>query len=277
MRDYNKVKLGLIDRYLVWKIRRDALREKKLFNTIDGNFSEVDFSYADRLQTELLTRKKIKMATRDAKRLFRKENRVFSMSDKDKFIEQYLVENGLMQKALPEAKPNNHDFIEKYPTQEPSKEIPHEQTTQIPEIYYKIGNDFYKTSFAFSFWYFDSINNGLDPHINLRTNDGKSYFIEYDKMQSEDKYNMLNRLINTSLNDIGQYLAQSDVESGFNAHFSNICNQASYMDYIAKNLYAKGNIDEAVTKLETMTERIFKYKRDEIEQEPEQDDERDER
>lgn len=266
--DYNNVKLGLIDRFKVWRARRDAEKDRKWLDGIEGEVSEVDYSYADKLQEDLLDRKKTKKATRDAEKLFKRESN--SLSDKNKFIEQYLIQNGLKQKTLPEAEQaKRHSFMDKYSTEKTEEEIAYEQASQKSEIYYKIGNDIYKVPFLFENWCFNEIEKGKDSPIPLRTNDGKSYFIQDDTMQPDDRYTMLKRLIDNSLTEIGQDLAMLEVESSPDAPFPTLCRQASYIDYIAKKLQESGRIEEAIQKLEKMTEKIFKYNQERLKQEQE--------
>ncbi len=268
--DYNKVKLGLIDRFKVWRARRDAEKDREWFDKTEGEASEVDYSYAEQLQSELLDRKRIKKATRDAEKLFKRDNKTFPIPDKDKFIEQYLIDNGLKQKALPEAEETKqHSFMDKYPTEKTAEEVAYEQASQRPEIYYKIGNDIYKVPFLFTNWCLNAIENGKDSPVPLRTNDERAYFIQDDKMQPEDKYNMLKRLLDNSLTEIGQDLAMLEVESSPDAPFPTLCRQASYIEYIAKKLQESGKIKEAIPKLERMNEKIFKYNRERLEQEQE--------
>ncbi len=239
---YNNEKLGLFDRFKVWRARRDAEKDRKWFDKIEGEASEVDYSYAEQLQSELLYRKKNKKTTGDTEKLFKRDNKTFSIPDKDKYIEQY-------------------------PTEKTAEEVAYKKTNQKPEIYYKIGNDIYEVPFLFTYWCLNAIENGKDFPVPLRTNDGSAYFIQDDKMQPEDKYNMLKCLLENSLTEIGQDLAMLEAESSPDAPFPTLCRQASYIEYIAEKLQESGKIEEAISKLERMIEQIFKYNRERLEQE----------
>lgn len=250
--NYDEVTLGLIGRFKVWRARRGAEKNRDWRDN-----KEVDYSGAEGLKIQLLKEKAIKRATNDAERLYKraygKNNDGVGESD---FIEDYLVQNGLKQKVLPEAS-KEHGFMEQYPVEKLEKEKATKKPE--PEVYYKIGDTVYKTSFLFRNWCFKEINNGKDSPIPLRTNDEKAYFIQDDKMQPEDKYNMLNKLIDTSLDEMAMVLRDKDKNDGPESPFSILCRQASYIDYIAKKLHKNGKIEEAILKLEKMTENIFKY------------------
>ena len=261
--DYNKIKLGLIDRFKVWRVKREAEKTREWRDSIEHEISEVDYSEAERLEADLLEQKRIKRATKDATRLYKrvygKNNDGIGETD---FIEDYLVENGLKQKVLPEPeKTKKHSFMEQYTTEKSEEELAYEKATkkQEPEVYYKIGDTAYKTSFLFTDWCFKEINNGKDSPVPLTTNDEKAYFIQEDKMQPEDKYNMLKKLIDTSLTQMTMVLADTDEKYGPDSPFPTLCRQASYIDYAAKKLHESGKIEEAITKLEKMNEKIFKY------------------
>ena len=83
---YDKIKLGLLDRLGILNARRTSTL---------GEIEEI--------KQKLLDERKIKIATRDAKKLY---NRSHTKSDNgpsiNDFIENYLIENGLKEKALPE-------------------------------------------------------------------------------------------------------------------------------------------------------------------------------
>ncbi len=270
--DYNKVQLGIIGKFKVWNQRRIAEAQRQQYYKDEGELLEVDYSVAEKLEADLLEQKRIKKATRDATKLYKsvygKYNDGVGESD---FIEDYLVENGLKQKTLPEPKaPKKHNFMEQYSTEKSAEELAYEKANQKPEVYYKIGDTIYKTSFLFTDWCFREINNDKKSPVPLTTNDERAYFIQTEKMQPEDKYNMLNKLIDTSLSEIGMDLAMLDEKSSPDAPFPTLCRQASYIDYIAKKLYQSGKIEEAVLKLEKMTERIFQYNQERLKKEQEE-------
>lgn len=70
--DYNKVKLGLIGRFKVWSARREAEKTRNWRDNIEHEISEVDYTEAERLEADLLEQKRIKKATRDASRLYKR-------------------------------------------------------------------------------------------------------------------------------------------------------------------------------------------------------------
>ena len=51
--DYNKVKLGLIGRFKVWRARREAEKDREWNDKIEHEVSEVDYSEAERLEAEV--------------------------------------------------------------------------------------------------------------------------------------------------------------------------------------------------------------------------------
>ncbi len=272
--DYNKVKLGIIGKFKVWNQRRIAEAQRQQYYKDEGELLEVDYSEAEKLEADLLEQKRIKKATRDAAKLYKsvygKNNDGVGESD---FIEDYLVENGLKQKALPEPeKTKKHNFIEQYPTEKSAEELAYEKANQIPEVYYKIGDTIYKTPFSFTDWCFREKNNGKDTPVPLTTNDEKAYFIQTEKMQPEDKYNMLNKLIYTSLSETSMNLAMLDEKSSPDDPFPTLCRKASFIDHISKKLYESGKIEESIQKLEKMTEQIFQYNQERLKKEQEQEE-----
>lgn len=150
--DYNKVKLGLIGRFKVWNQRRIAEAQRDQYYKDERELLEVDYSEADKLQADLLEQKRMKKATRDAMRLYKKvygkNNDGIGETD---FIEDYLVENGLKQKALPEPETSKkHNFMEQYSTEKSEEELAYEQATQKKTMYYEIDGVKYELPIMFS-------------------------------------------------------------------------------------------------------------------------------
>lgn len=270
--DYNKVKLGLIGKFKVLRERRVAEKNRAWYDKMEGEVTEVDYSVADKLAENLLEQKRIKKATRDASRLYKS---IYGKNNdgiaKANFIDDYLAKNGLKQKVLP--KPETlkmHSFMDQYPTEKSEKDIAYEKANQEQKVYYRIGDTNYKTCFLFKDWCFREINDEKDSPVPLTTNDGKSYFIQTEKMQPEDKYNMLNKLIDTSLREIGGVLTMSDEQMSPEHPFAILCAKASFIDYITKKLHESEKIEEANQKLEKMTEMIFNYGQEIFKQEQEE-------
>ena len=106
--------------------------------------------------------------------------------------------------------------MEQYPTEKSAEELAYEKANQKPEVYYKIWDTIYKTSFLFTDWCFRGINNGKNSPVPT------------------------------------------------------LWRQASYIDYIAKKLYETGKIEEAIAKLEKMTDKIFQYNQERLKKEQEE-------
>ena len=267
--DYDNIKLGLIGRFKVWRERREIEKDRKWHDSTENEISEIDYSAADQLAAHLLEQKRIKRATRDAAKLYKstygKNN---DGVGKDDFIEDYLIKNGLKQKALPEPETSKkHSFMEKYPIEKSKEELAYEKANLKPEVYYKIGDMTYKTSFLFANWCFREINEGKDSPVPLTTNNGRDYIIQTEGMKPEKKYIMLNKLISTSLDGIGMDLAALGEQSSPDAAFPSLCRLASRVSRNSKKLYESGEIEEAITKLEKMTEKIFRYNKERLQQE----------
>ncbi len=61
------------------------------------------------------------------------------------FIEDYLVEKGLKQKALPKPeKTKRHSFTEQYTTKKSEEELAYEKANKQPKIYYRINGTEYE-------------------------------------------------------------------------------------------------------------------------------------
>lgn len=266
--DYNKMKLGLIERLKVWSARRDAEKTRKWRDSIEHETSEVDYSEVERLEADLLEQKRIKRATRDAARLYKKvygkNNDGIGEAD---FIEDYLVENGLKQKALPEPEVSKkHSFIEQYPIEKSEEELSYEQATQKKTMYYEIEGIKYEVPSIFSHKYFEQMKNGnVDLDFQLTTNDGINYVIKTQDMTPKAKNNMLKRMIDLSLSQIGEeayMIAEGNPNTELKESFPKLTRQASYNDYVANKLYSEGKFKEANSRLEKMTGKILKFYQD---------------
>ena len=101
--NYDEVKLGLIDRLKVWNARRMTKKQTRQISRKYNEGQFVDFSEADELEENLLNQKKLKIATRDARKLFKsaygKDNDGLGEAD---FINYYLMDNGIIPKVLSE-------------------------------------------------------------------------------------------------------------------------------------------------------------------------------
>lgn len=131
--NYNNVKLGLIDKFKIWRERRAAEKIRKMNDKLEHEVSEVDYSAADRLKSDLLEQKRIKRATKDASRIYKtaygKNNDGIGMDD---YIEQYLLENGLKKQILPI--PRGHNFMQKYSVEKSKDELAYEREKNIEKI-----------------------------------------------------------------------------------------------------------------------------------------------
>jgi len=264
--DYSKMKLGMIDKIKVWNQRRIAEARRNQYYKDEGELLEVDYSEADKLEMDLLEQKRIKKATKDAAKLYKqsygKNNDGVGESD---FIEDYLIENGLKQKALPSPQiSRRQEFISQYPTEKSDAELAYEQANTKPEMYYKIEGVLYKIPSIYQHLYLEKIKNG-ELSIPLEDKGNNRYVILDDKMAPEDKYSMLNRIIDVSLSQIGEevYAITEDLpESELRDTFPALCRKASYIDYVSKKLYSEGKVEDANVKLEKIISRTLKFHQD---------------
>lgn len=266
--DYNKVKLGLIGRFKVWNARREAEKARSWRDNIEHETSEVDYSEAERLEADLLEQKRIKRATRDASRLYKKvygkNNDGIGETD---FIEDYLVENGLKHKVLPKPKiSKKHSFMEQYPVEKSEEELAYEKATQNQTMYYEIDGLKYQIPLTFSHKYFEQMKNGdFELDFPLTTNDGINYIINTKVMSPEAKYNMLKRMIDLSLAQMSEetyMIAQGNPNTELKESFPKLTRQASYNDYVVNKLYSEGKIEDANSSLEKMAGKILKFYQD---------------
>ena len=202
-----------------------------------------------------------KKATRDAKKLYKKTygKNNDGIGEQD-FIEDYLVENGLKQKALPEPESNKkHNFMDKYPTEKSEEEKTYEQENKRKIMYYEIEGKKYELPFIFSNEYLEKAK---DDDKTLSTEDGTNYTINIKEMTPEDRNITLKRMIELSLNQIGQEVymtAEINSNTPLKQSFPELTRKASYNDYIVKKLYTEGKVEEANTRLEKMVEKILQF------------------
>lgn len=249
---YDNVKLGVIDKYKVWLARREAEKSRKWFDKIEGEVSEVDYTDSDNLQLELLKQKKMKKAISDAKRKYKK-SRLKSQIDENKFIEQYLEDNGIIQPHKTDFKTNHLRNSES--VKESQKKFSYKSSQLIPEVYYKTESNVYKVPFEFSNWCLNSQNSKSENVVPLVMIKDGIYLIQDNAIKLEDKYNMLKKIIDTSLNEIGQSLPGSS----HNIDFTNMCNKVLYECSIAQSLKERDKLEEAVLNLKKVVDEVLRY------------------
>ena len=268
--DYNNVKLGLIDKFKVWRERRDAEKIRAWKDNIEHEVTQVDYSSANKLEYDLLEKKRIKKATKDAAKLYKtmygKNN---DNGEKNAFIENYLFENGLKQKALPEPKETKkHSFIEQYPIEKSEEELAYEKARSNKKMYYEIDGIKYKMPYSFSCIYFEQMQKGDFESNNfpaLTTNDEMNYIINPQKMTPENLNGMLKRMIDMSLSEIGEHtymISTVNPETELQETFPRLTRQALYNDYAAKMAFEEGKVEEANVKLEKMAKKILEFYKD---------------
>lgn len=100
---YDDIKLGLFDSLRVKRIeRRTNSLIKKMENNSNKDFF-IDLSQAEELKEELLKKKQIRVATRDARKKYRElYGKKYENISLDDFIKSYLEKNNLIIQALPE-------------------------------------------------------------------------------------------------------------------------------------------------------------------------------
>ncbi len=251
--DYDKIKLGLIGKIRVWNLRREAEKTRDWRDRIEGEISEVDYSEADELEKSLLDKKKLKIATRKATKEYKKDNTGIS---KENFIENYLIENGLKQKALPTPKEARGKLAERYEYSLEGYKMPR-------TMYYEVDGEKYQIPRFFSENYFEQLEKGEnDFTMNLTTNDSRNYIVELQEMSIEDRYKMFKKLIDNSLTQIGEetyMIASVDKNSQLKEDFPRLTRQTSRNDYVAEKLRGEGKFEEANSKLENMVVSVLKF------------------
>ena len=260
--DYDKIKLGLIGKFKVWQERRIAEAKRNQYYKDEGELLEVDYSSADKLQEDLLSQKRIKKATKDATKLYRrylrKDNDGIGESD---FVEDYLVKNGLKQKSLP--KPKKHSFMDKYPVEKTEEEKAYEQSRQMKTMYYEIDGEKYEIPLIFSNKYLNQMQKeDFDLSFKLITNDEVNYVMKTEDMKPEDKYSMLMEMLDISLSQMGEetyMIAMAKPDTELKETFPRLTRQLSRGESNAKKSYAEGKVEEANSILEKMAADMLKF------------------
>lgn len=258
--DYNKVKLGLIGRFKVWKQRRIAEAQRQQYYKDEGELLEVDYSEADRLEADLLEQKRIKKATRDATKLYKtvygKNNDGVGEAD---FIEDYLVENGLKQKALLEPEvTRKHSFMEKYPTKKSEEELAYEKDNSKTKIYYKIGDIEYEL--PSQFLEYATAQDLLDNIIPLGDKDNGKYVLEDSKIRSDKRREMLKYLMDLSLREMKFKLEFNEPDEDVLENFSHLSRMTSAKEWLADRQALEGKEDEATNGLKEKLGEILKFR-----------------
>lgn len=261
--DYDKIKLGFVDRFKVWKSRREIRQYSEWRDEMEGGFSEIDYSRAEKLEADLLEVKKIKKATKDAIKKYKKEDR--DRISREEFIEQYLIQNGLKEKMLAEAgKTKRCDFISKYPIEQTEKSD-YKNITKEKKICYEIDGVKYELPYKLSHMYLEQIKKGdfkTNSFPRLRTNNGFEYLIESQKMTPENKYNMLKKIIDIYLIQISEEIhkiTQENSQTEIKKEFSKLTGKILENNYESNNLYHEGKFEEVNIKQEEMIKKLFEF------------------
>jgi len=271
--DYNKIKLGLIGRFKVWSTRREAEKTRAWRDKIEHENSEVDYSEAERLEADLLEQKRMKRATKDATRLYRrvygKNNDGIGETD---FIEDYLVENGLKQKALPEPSTSKkHSFMDQYPTEKSEEELAYEKANIQPKIYYRINGTEYELPSAFYQYSVRMAN--MDKFLPLEELENGNYILVDDKMKPHDKFDMLSSMLDitstSAMGWINEYLLDLKDEQ-LEERKNSLCRKLGFHEYTAKKLSTEGKVDKANTILTSSIEEMLKFEQELLQSEQEE-------
>lgn len=261
--DYDKIKLGFIDRFKVWKLRREIRQYSEWRDEMEGGFSEIDYLRSEKLEAELLEVKKIKKATKDAIKKYKKEDR--GIISCEEFIEQYLIQNGLKKKMLTEGeKTKRYDFISKCPIKQ-IEEFDYENITKRKNIYYEIDGVKYELPYNILNMYLEQIKKGdykQEFFPELRTNNGIDYYIYFQEMIPENKYNMLKNIIDMYLKQISEkiyMMTQENLQTEIKKEFSKLTGQILENKYESNNLYQEGKIKDGIVRQEEMIKRLFEF------------------
>lgn len=260
--DYNKVKLGLIGRLKVWNQRRIAEAQRQQYYKDEGELLEVDYSEAEKLEADLLEQKRIKKATRDATKLYKsvygKDNDGVGEAD---FIEDYLVENGLKQKALPEPEtPKKHNFMEQYPTEKSEEELAYEKANTKTRIYYRIGDVEYEL--PSQFLEYAKTQDLLDSISPLEDKDNGKYILTDDEIRPDRRRNMLQYLMDLSLREIKFNLEFYEPDEDVLEDFSRLSRMTSAKKWLSDKQVMEGKEDEATEGLKKKLGEILKFRDD---------------
>ena len=271
--DYNKIKLGLIGRFKVWSARREAEKTREWRDNIEHENSEVDYSEAERLEADLLEQKRIKRATKDATRLYKriygKNNDGIGETD---FIEDYLVENGLKQKVLPKPeKTKKHSFMEQYSAEKSQEEVAYERANIQPKIYYRINGTEYEL--PSSFYQYSVRMANMDKFLPLEELENGNYILVDDKMKPHDKFDMLTSMLDitstSAMGWINEYLLDLKDEQ-LEERKNSLCRKLGFHEYAAKKLSTEGKVDKANTILTSSIEEMLKFEQELLQSEQEE-------
>ena len=270
--DYDKVKLGVLGRFKVWRARKEAEKDRAWHDKIEGEITEIDYSKAERLKVDLLQKKRIKKATRYASRLYKKvygkNNDGIGETD---FIEDYLAENGLKQKALPNPETlQKHSFMKQYPIEKSEEELAYEKANKQPKIYYRINDKKYELPSAFYQYAIRMAN--MDKLLPLEEQSSGNYILVDDKMNPNDKYNMLSDILDiiskNSMGWINEYLLDLKNEQ-LEEQKNSLCRKIDFREYSAKKLCSEGKSNKANTILTGCIEDMLKFEQELLQSERE--------
>lgn len=194
------------------------------------------------------------------------------------FIEEYLIEHGVIQKALPEAEesrveePSKHSFMDKYPTQKSKEEVDFEKIIKETKIFYVINGVKYKLPYIV-YQYSLRMEKSGKP-LSLEKQNNGDYILSVDDKNPHDKYEMLSGLLNIiGLNVMGcinGYLEDIENEQ-LQDRKNGICEKIYYREYYAKKLVTENNIDKANTLLIQSIEDILKFEQEIIRMEQQEE------
>lgn len=268
MEDYSKVKLGLIGRFQVWRQRREAEKTREWNDSTNHEISEVDYSVADKLEADLLAQKRIKRATKDASKLYKqvygKGNDGIGESD---FIEDYLVQNGLKQKALPEPQiSKRQNFIDKYPTEKSPEEIAFEKSKVEDEIYYRLGDKEYKLPIE-CLRFVSNLNMTENIDIPFENNGKGRYTILDGKMKPDQKVQMLTYFNNSLVQQLRIYFEYPEVGEETYNYVLRLPMKNRLVEKKVEKLAIEGKFDEAYDLLNSRIQKMAEFRDNNLEAE----------
>ena len=263
--DYSNVRLGLIDRIRVWNARRIAEAQRNQYLKDEGELTEVDYSRADKLEKDLLNKRRVKRATRDARKIYKsvygKDNDGVGESD---FIDDYLIKAGLKEKLLKPSDtinlPDNpHAFMEKYDNEPNHENVPENQS----EIFY-IFSDGKAMSLTriYSHACIEDIKRGNIASIPIRQEEDGKYYVDTDELKPTEKIELLKNITQATLGDI--MVISSNVSTIGEPEFNDPEVHSMHMNsmttsQIVSNKCDHGKYDEAIGLMETDLKRFLEY------------------
>ena len=269
--DYNKIKLGLIDRFRVYRERRAAEKNREWYDKVEHEVSEVDYSEADKLEKELLDRKKIKKATRDAKKIYRRDDKNMNQED---FIENYLIEIGLKPKALPkQVEQKKHSFMEQYHTEKTEDQIKAEQSQEKKEIYYRIGDKDYKLPDK-CLTYASDLTRTKDVDVPFEDNGNGRYTILNERMNSFERIEMLKFFNSALVEQLRMYFEYPEENQETYEWVSGLPMKDKRVRGIVDKLVLEGKKEEAYELLNNRIQRMAEFRDEKLQSEQEQDNAR---